>query len=163
MKKLALSLLLTAIALPAFAQTAPAPAAIPPSVEHQMQNLNQAIPPQEQAEIMQKLLQNAGTIQLCLNEIGGPNALTDLQQRGEAVQKKVQELCQAGKFDEAQNLALSEGRSIASDARVVKLKTCAKDVLDSIPQLKELSNPDVALAKHHVCNESKPKAEGAVQ
>lgn len=78
---------------------------------------------------MQQMARQAQAMQACMKGID-QKKIDALQKRAEAASREIDELCTAGKKDEALARALTLGKEMRSDATVQKLQECTKDLTD---------------------------------
>ncbi len=83
---------------------------------------------------MQKLQQQAEAASRCMEGID-ENKLRTLQSRAEAAGKEIDELCAAGKKDEALRKGLTLSRELQNDATVKKLRVCSEELGDAMKDL----------------------------
>ena len=83
---------------------------------------------------MQKLQQQAEAASRCMEGID-ENKLRALQTRAEAAGKEIEELCSAGKKDEALRKGLKLSRELQNDATIKKLRDCSQQLGDAMKDL----------------------------
>lgn len=80
---------------------------------------------------MQRMAQEAQAAQRCMKEID-QKKVDALQKRAEAASREIDQLCKAGKKDEAKARALALSQEFRSDATLKKLQECTKGMAEMI-------------------------------
>ncbi len=88
-------------------------------------------------------------MQKCMRDID-QSAMESLAHRSQEIELKIKSLCQAGKRDEAQNLAIEFGREIAANEEMEKMQRCGKMMRGMIPPINLPSEQE--MKQHHICD-----------
>lgn len=74
-------------------------------------------------EQMQQMMENAGQMQDCMAQMD-QEAMDAFAAKGEKVNAEIKKLCDAGKRDEAQNMAMDYGKEMASSKEMQAMQKC---------------------------------------
>ncbi len=108
-----------------------------------------AQPPGMSEQEMQRMLEKAQKMQECMQGIDEA-AIKAMEEKSKAFEQKVKALCQAGKRDEAQQLAIQFGREMAANETMKKIQQCSKIMQGMMPQLHIPSQQK--LKEQHICD-----------
>ncbi len=104
---------------------------------------------------MQKMMQAAQKMQTCMQGID-QSEINRLQKKGEALEKEVKALCQAGKRQKAQSVALKRGKAISSDPAMKKMMKCGQGMdgfIADIMPMAQASTQDASGRPKHLCDD----------
>ena len=128
-----LSALLLLIALPslAFAQQ---PGQMDPNEMMRMM--------QQDPEAMERMMREAEAAAKCMEGID-EKQLKALERRGKKMTKEIEQLCEAGKKDEALKKALAFGREMRDDATIKQLRKCSEGMTEMMQGMPWAQMPGV--------------------
>jgi len=90
---------------------------------------------------MQKMAEEAKAAEQCLAKIEQAD-LDALERKARAAGDEIDRLCKAGKRDEAMKKALSLAREMNSNETLTTLRTCTKDLSETMKKMVPISIPD---------------------
>lgn len=155
MKKLYWLAAVAASVLVPFTSMADAVNAHPALTDRQQRLLKyQGIPVERQA-MVRSMIQSADVMQQCVERAGGHEAISELQQIGEAHYRQVKDLCKDGKREQAQAYAHDVVQDMRRDPRISKLQDCSRSAIHALPHLEELMDANGASGVNymkHVCD-----------
>ena len=81
--------------------------------------------------VMERMMREAEAAQKCMEEID-TERLEGLEKRARAMQRELEQLCAAGKSDEALSKAIEFSREVRDDAMVKKVRECADTMKETM-------------------------------
>ncbi len=108
-----------------------------------------AQPPAMSQQDMEKMMQGMRKMQECMRNVD-QSAMDSMASKAEAMQKRIKGLCQAGKRDQAQSLAVEFGRKMASNEAMKQMRKCGEMMRGMMPQPSFPSEDE--LKQSHVCD-----------
>ena len=115
------------LALPLLATAQQAPSFDPSQMQEMMKHF-------QDPAAMQKMQQQAEAARQCMEGIDQAK-LEALQKRAEAAGKEIDKLCKAGQKSEALDRGLALSRELRSDATLIKLQECSKNMTDMMKDM----------------------------
>jgi hypothetical protein len=106
---------------------------------------------------MQKMMQQAQKMQACMANVDR-SKLKELENRGRQLEAEINELCAAGKRDEALSKAMREGLKLSNDPAVKAMRECAtlmpdmSSMMPSIPYIGTNDGNDKDKSGGHICD-----------
>ena len=105
---------------------------------------------------MQKMMASMQEMQACMQAID-QQALKQLEKDSEAIDAEIDQLCQAGKRDEAQDKALDYSRKMMQEPAVVQLRKCTENMQVAMQgmlpeQQPVFENLEEELKDKHICD-----------
>ena len=99
---------------------------------------------------MQQMMAQMQKMQQCLMQVDEAE-LRDYESRINKLEPELKSLCQSGKRDEAQQIAIKFGKEIASSNAVKTIQACTKNMQANafMPALPDFDN----LGDRHICDE----------
>jgi hypothetical protein len=102
-------------------------------------------------EQMQHMMEQAQKMQECMARID-QSGLDALAARADAMEKEVKALCDAGKRDQAQKLAIKYGREISASPEMQALQKCGEMAQGMMQQMPMMSDLGQEYDDQHVCD-----------
>ena len=131
-----------------FAVSANAPAQQAPTPE-QLQEILQQV--QQNPEQLQRMMQQAQEMQACFAKLD-QSTMDQLRVRGESMTAEVQQLCTAGKRDDATRLAMQYAQEMAASPQLQSIQQCgtlAQSLIADLP----FATPGQDGGPAHVCDQ----------
>ncbi len=112
-----------------------------------------AQPPGMNQQDMQKMMEGMQKMQECMRNVD-QSAMEAMASKAEAIEKRIQTLCQAGRRDQAQNLAIDFGRKMASSEAMKQMRQCGEMMRGRMPEMapKTTLPSEEELKKRHICD-----------
>lgn len=94
-------------------------------------------------------------MQSCIAESVDASYLENMAKSGEAIADKVEQLCQAGQRQQAQDTAMDYAIKMQSDTNFQAMQKCMAQISDTLPNTQALQDNFIMddLNKNHVCDE----------
>jgi len=108
-----------------------------------------AQPPAMSQQEMEKMMQGMRKMQECMRNVD-QSAMESMASKAEAMQKRIKSLCQTGKRDQAQSLAVEFGRKMTSNEAMKQMRKCGEMMQGMMPQTPFPSEDE--LKQSHVCD-----------
>ncbi|MFW2365576.1 MAG: hypothetical protein ACN4GW_04120 [Desulforhopalus sp.] len=100
---------------------------------------------------MQNMMQKMQAMQQCMESID-QTQLKELQNQSEQFKQQVDTLCDEGKRDQAQKLAMNFAKEIGKNPSMKKMQECSKLAQGAIPGMEQVFE-EKDYSQHHVCDE----------
>ena len=100
-----------------------------------------------------KLMEQAQKAQACMKTID-QSKLDEIKQGSEKVETDIRVLCDAGKRDEAQEVAVDYSRKMMKSEAMVKMRECTELMRGMLPEM-PFDNFEEKMASSNVCDELK--------
>jgi len=102
-------------------------------------------------EQMQQMMRQAKQMEACYSKVD-QTALTALGERGKQMEQEMKSLCQAGKRDQAQEVAIKYGQEIANDETMQTVRKCGQMAQGMFDMAKSGFPTEKDLRDKHVCD-----------
>lgn len=105
----------------------------------------------EHEQMMQGMLQ----MQRCIAENVDASYLDSMAKNGEAIANKIEQLCQAGQRQQAQDTAMDYAKKMQKDSNFQAMQNCMAQIGSALPGVQGLQDDfDLdALSDNHVCDD----------
>jgi len=98
---------------------------------------------------MEEMMENARKMQECLQNID-QKSMEAMEEKSRKIAQRIENLCRAGKRDQAQRFAIESGRELAASEEMRKMQECSKMMQGMKPPTTLPSEKE--LQQHHICD-----------
>lgn len=107
--------------------------------------------PEPTEEQFQQMMQNVQKMQACIAKID-QSAIQEFANRGRAMQVQLKALCNSGKRDEAERLAMSFLQEYQDNKELQALKKCGEQMTQFMPDMMSSLVEELNREDTHVCD-----------
>ncbi len=103
----------------------------------------------------EQMMQGMMQMQRCMAENVDASYLESMSKSGEAIANKIEQMCQAGQRQQAQDAAMDYAKKMQSDKNFQALQKCMAQMGDILPNSQSLQDNFIMddLNKNHVCDD----------